>query len=155
MCAHQFHHTLPPWRSLILQKKREFIFVAYQLEHMSNHIEGDILWRVHITISSSWHPPTIPVEITFFFLRSASTKVEACGGIAARTCTKSVADQFKVIAPGFLFFTPKGQEPSFHFIPLRRFYWLALHYYMSWKMSKNSFFGTSDPVFPFETIDMI
>ena len=33
---------------------------------MSNHIDGGALCRVHISFSSSWHAPTIAVEITFF-----------------------------------------------------------------------------------------
>ena len=71
----------------------------------------------------------------------------ACDGIGARTCTKSVPDHFMVMVLDFLFFTLQGQEPNFHFIPLRRFYWLALHFYISSEMAKNTFFETSDPVF--------
>ena len=66
--------------------------------------------------------------------------------MGARTRTKSVPNHFKFMAPGFMFITPKGQETNIHFIHLRRFYWLALHFYTSSILAKNTFFGTFDPV---------
>ena len=56
------------------------------------------------------------------------------------------APRVMVMASGFVFFRPKGQKPSFNFIYLRRFYWLALHFYTSSKMATNTLFGTFDPV---------
>ena len=48
----------------------------------------------------------------------------------------------------FWFLTLKGQEPSFHSIPLRNFYWLALHFYTSTKIAINTIFWPFDPVSP-------
>ena len=70
--------------------------------------------------------------------KATRAKVVACGGIGVRTCTESYSEHFQVMALGFLFFTPKGQEPSSHFIHLRRFYWLAFRSYMSLTRTKST-----------------
>ena len=57
------------------------------------------------------------------------------------TSTKFVPDDFKIVAPSYLFFTLKGQELSFYLIPLRIFYWLKLNFYTSSKMAENTFLG--------------
>ena len=72
--------------------------------------------------------------------RTASAKVAACRGIGEHTCTKYVPNHFKIMASGFLFFTPKGQKRNSHLIHLSRFCWLALHFYTFSKMAKNTFF---------------